>query len=491
MNPSGHWLSKRASLTPNRLALRFEEDSWTFSELLEDTHQLAKKLQTLQLMTKPVALLIQNTARAVMLIHALQMLGLTVVMLNPRLRVNEWQFQLADSDAQVLIADDRFEDTIAELHTTIRVLTLSALEQLASSDTVIQEHERDVCSIMYTSGTTGLPKGVKQTYENHFTSAVGSALNIGLQPDDSWICAVPIFHISGFSILMRSVIYGNSVTLYDKFDEKTIHQDLLQGRASMISVVATMLTRLLAVRGNEKYHERFRCMLLGGGPAAGHVVEECFQAGIPVFQTYGMTETSSQFATLIPEDSRRKIGSSGKPLFLNEIKIVDSDHINCGPNEAGEIAVKGPNVTKGYINRPSANTEAFKDGWFYTGDIGYLDEEGFLYVLDRRSDLIISGGENIYPAEIEAVLSSHPLIEEAAVVGKKDSIWGEVPAAFVVQSSDGQLKEPALTEYCLDRLASYKVPKTIYFVDRLPRNASNKLLRRELKKKMEIDYENH
>ncbi|TDL34172.1 o-succinylbenzoate--CoA ligase [Jeotgalibacillus sp. S-D1] len=490
MNPTGHWLTKRASLTPNRLALRFEEESWTFGELLDETNSMAKKLQSLQLVNKPVALLIQNTARAVILIHALQKLGLTVVMLNPRLKIPEWHFQLADSEAQLLIADDRFE-LHTDLKDVIKVLTIDALEQLPLSTKAVQEYERDTCSIMYTSGTTGQPKGVKQTYENHFTSAVGSALNIGLNPDDSWICAVPIFHISGYSILMRSVIYGNNVTLYEKFDEKSVHQDLVQGNATMISVVATMLTRLLAVRGNETYHERFRCMLLGGGPAAGHVVQECFQAGIPVFQTYGMTETSSQFATLIPEDSRRKIGSSGKPLFLNEIKIIDSDHKKSGPNEIGEIAVKGPNVTTGYINRPSANREAFQDDWFYTGDIGYLDEEGFLFVLDRRSDLIISGGENIYPAEIEAVLSSHPSIEEAAVVGKKDSIWGEVPAAFVVQSTSGQIKKSALTEYCLDRLAGYKVPKTIYFMDKLPRNASNKLLRRELKKKLEAEHEDH
>ncbi|MEW9502846.1 o-succinylbenzoate--CoA ligase [Jeotgalibacillus marinus] len=486
-----HWLSKRASLTPNRMAITFQESTWTFSELLETTTLIAKKIQSLSLTNEPVALLIRNTAKGIVLIHALQQLGLSAVMLNPRLRSNEWEFQLKDSSAQLLIVDDQFEEVIREFEDKLSVLSIAQVEQLDSSNEPLIEHERDVCSIMYTSGTTGQPKGVLQSYENHFASAVGSALNVGLNVEDTWLCAVPLFHISGYSILMRSVIYGNGVRLYEKFDEEVVHQDLVEGRATMISVVSTMLTRLLNIRGDACYHERFRCMLLGGGPAASHVVEECFEAGIPVFQTYGMTETSSQFATLAPEDSGRKIGSSGKPLFMNDIQILNSHHERCESNISGEIVVQGPNVTCGYINRREANRDAFKNGWFYTGDIGYLDEEGFLYVLDRRSDLIISGGENIYPAEIESVLTSHHAILEAAVVGKKDDQWGEVPVAFAVQQAGETLAENDLIAYCKEQLASYKVPVCVYFIEQLPRNASNKLLRRELKQKVAEQYEDH
>jgi o-succinylbenzoate---CoA ligase len=216
-------------------------------------------------------------------------------------------------------------------------------------------------------------------------------------------------------------------------------------------------------------------MLLGGGPAALPLLEECVQKEIPVFQTYGMTETSSQIVTLSPEDSLRKLGSAGKPLFPSQLKILSDEKKEAAVNETGEIIVKGPNVTSGYLNRDKNSN----DGWLYTGDIGYLDEEGFLFVLDRRSDLIISGGENIYPAEIEGVLASHPAIWDAGVIGSQDHKWGQVPVAFIVKHSE--VSEAEIMTFCLERLAKYKIPKKIYFIDKIPRNASKKILRRELR----------
>ncbi|WP_041060558.1 o-succinylbenzoate--CoA ligase [Jeotgalibacillus campisalis] len=481
MNPTSHWLTKRAALTPDRSALSFQGSVWTFSEMLDETVLIARKLQSLHLTDKPVAMLIHNSAKAVFLIHALQKIGVEAVMINPRLQVQEWSFQLMDSGAQCLIVEKTLYDKAVSCREVLPVHNIENIEQRTPSSDSLPQRKRDNCSIMYTSGTTGKPKGVQQSYANHFASAVGAAINLGLDPNDRWLCAVPIFHISGYSILMRSVIYGNHVTLYEKFDEGAVHKELTEGTVTMISVVAAMLSRLLEVKGSERYHPNLRCMLLGGGPAAEHILEKCFEDEIHVYQTYGMTETTSQFATLGPEDSKRKIGSSGKPLFLNEIRIVDKEKNECREKMAGEITVKGPAVMKGYLNRPLANESSFKDGWFYTGDIGYLDEEGFLYVLDRRSDLIISGGENIYPAQVEAELTSHSAVIEAAVIGRKDSEWGEVPVAYVVKSVSS-LSEQELMAYCRDRLAGYKVPKEIIWMDKLPRNASNKLLRRELKK---------
>ncbi len=220
-------------------------------------------------------------------------------------------------------------------------------------------------------------------------------------------------------------------------------------------------------------------MLLGGGPAPIHLLEQCKQKGIPVFQSYGMTETSSQIVTLAPEYSLEKIGSAGKALFPSQLRI-EVDGRQAAANEAGEIVVFGPNVTKGYWNRLDATEQSIQAGWLHTGDIGYLDEEGFLYVLDRRSDLIISGGENVYPAEIESVLSSHPAVFEAGVRGVDDEKWGQVPLAFVVLKEE--VTEQQLLAYCRDHLASYKIPREIVFCPELPRNGANKLLRRELKK---------
>ncbi|MED5077855.1 AMP-binding protein, partial [Geobacillus stearothermophilus] len=211
------------------------------------------------------------------------------------------------------------------------------------------------------------------------------------------------------------------------------------------------------------------------------LLEACKEKGIPVYQTYGMTETASQIATLAPEYSLTKLGSAGKPLFPAELCIL-KDGKPAAPHEAGEIVVKGPNVTKGYWQRPEATAQAIRGGWFFTGDIGYLDEDGFLYVLDRRSDLIISGGENVYPAEVEAVLLSHPDVEEAGVTGVENETWGQVPYAFVRLKRGASPDEAALRAFCRERLAKYKVPARIYFVDELPRNAAQKLLRRELKR---------
>jgi O-succinylbenzoic acid--CoA ligase len=228
--------------------------------------------------------------------------------------------------------------------------------------------------------------------ENHFSSATASAFNMGVDPNDVWLCTMPLFHISGFSIIMRSLIYGIGISLYAKFDVVKITDELIDGTVTHMSVVSVMLERILTEleHRNELVSTKFKIMLAGGGPIPIAYLERAQAKGIAILQTYGMTETSSQTSTLAAEDAKRKIGSSGKPLLLNEIKIDGAT----SPHEMGEILIKGPHVTPGYIGH-FANHPAQRDGWLYTGDVGYLDEEGYLYVVDRRSDLIISGGENV------------------------------------------------------------------------------------------------
>ncbi|MGE8206238.1 o-succinylbenzoate--CoA ligase [Heyndrickxia sp. NPDC080065] len=478
-----NFLKQRAYLTPNRTALIFEKEKWSFSDLYKKVEVYAKKIASLDIKTQDsIAVLLSNSPQTVIIIHALQQIGVTAVFLNHRLTANEMVFQIKDSGSKILISESQFEnklEEITQLYNDLSIISEVDIEELDTKKNPILNEFRmdDVCSIMYTSGTTGKPKGVLQTYGNHWWSAVGSALNLGLKEEDGWVCAVPLFHISGLSILMRSVIYGMAVYLYEQFDEKEINQQLLTGNVTIMSVVSTMLYRLIDDLEDKRYHENFRCMLLGGGPAPKSLLESCLEKNIPVFQSYGMTETSSQIVTLSPEDSLIKLGSAGKPLFPSQLKIMGEGK-PLELNTLGEIVVKGPNVTKGYLNREEANLSNFKEGWFYTGDIGYLDEEGYLFVVDRRSDLIISGGENIYPAEIEEVLLSHPMVKEAGVTGVNHSLWGQVPCGFVVTTQS--LEADELINYCHERLAKYKVPKQIYFVDALPRNASNKLLRRKL-----------
>ncbi|CAM4237840.1 o-succinylbenzoate--CoA ligase [Lederbergia lenta] len=479
-----NWLMQRAYLTPSRIGLVFREQSWTFAHMKECVFNFAGKLSSLSIAEgMRVGILMKNSPETIWAIHALQQLGAEIVFLNHRLTSEEITFQLEDSEASILIYHSDFNDIAHQIHGDYKGISIYSQVEIEQCTVkkfanVNEFQLKKTCSIMYTSGTTGKPKGVLQTYGNHWWSATGSALNLGLHSDDSWLCAVPLFHISGLSILMRSIIYGMPVYLMEQFDEQKANALLQSGKITIMSVVSAMLNRMLNLLNDEKYHENFRCMLLGGGAARLHQLEQCRDKGIPVFQTYGMTETSSQIVTLSPEDSLLKLGSAGKPLFPSQLKILTETDRNAVAGEAGEIIVKGPNVTQGYINRIEANDKAFVDGWFRTGDIGYVDKEGFLYVLDRRSDLIISGGENIYPAEIEEVILEMDEIKEAGVIGVEDAIWGKVPYAFIV--SDRRLEEVDVLNYCRTKLAAYKLPKRVIQIEAIPRNGANKVMRRHL-----------
>ncbi|MBS4216719.1 o-succinylbenzoate--CoA ligase [Bacillus sp. FJAT-49711] len=474
-----NWLLQRAHLTPKRAALVFNEQTWTFQEMKEVILDFAMNLTGLSISHHSrVAILMKNRPKTVFLIHALQMIGAEIVFLNSRLTASELSYQIKDSHTTALCYDRDFQATVKEIEAFVELKTYSIERLTASQKKSVNMRSEfdldDICSIMYTSGTTGKPKGVRQTYGNHWWSAIGSSLNLGIQENDAWLCAVPLFHISGLSILMRSVIYGIPVYLLEEFNEKTANTILQSGKVTIMSVVTAMLNRMLTQLRDEVYHENFRCMLLGGGPAPLPILEKCAAKQIPVFQTYGMTETASQIVTLSPEDSLYKLGSAGKPLFPAQIKILTSTEKEAKARETGEIALKGPNITPGYLN----HEQSFRHGWFLTGDLGYLDEEGFLYVQDRRSDLIISGGENVYPAEIEAVLMAHDAVDEAGVTGMSDATWGQVAYAFIVCHKE--VTEEELLSFCRGRLASYKIPKKIIKVKELPRNGANKLERKNL-----------
>lgn len=472
-----NWLMQRAYLTPEKVALSYNDKQWTFKELRAEALHYAQKLRANDVKSGDrIALLGPSNEELVFVIHGCLLLGLEIVMLNSRLTKQEIEWQLTDSAATAVIVSDELEALIT--HPTLKKLTFSTIKNSSEQPFEIEDNwlaDRTI-TIMYTSGTTGFPKGVRQTVGNHTSSALSSVLNLGLDEEDVWLCTMPLFHISGFSILVRAVLYGMEVRLYDKFDAVKVTEEIIQGSITRMSVVSVMLNQILhELEAKEQVaHPAFKTMLAGGGSLPIDYLKRAQAREIPILQTYGMTETSSQTTTLSETDAIRKIGSAGKPLFFNQIKIKDAKIAN----EHGEVLIRGPHVTPGYIGRFEKKS-ALVEGWLPTGDIGYLDGEGYLYIVDRRSDLIISGGENIYPAEIENVLAAHPKVLEVGVCGKEDEKWGSMPVAFVVVSEE--ITEEELVEFCAEQLARYKMPKEIYFVDKLPRNASNKLLRRELK----------
>ncbi|TYR82047.1 o-succinylbenzoate--CoA ligase [Priestia megaterium] len=481
-----NWLKQRATLTPNRIAIETDRESLTFLELHQRVARMARKLANYGVKSKDtVAVFMRNSVHYVEIIHALAYLGAKGLLVNTRLTNQEINYQVKDASVSLLISDESIMNR--SLHMDVAHVTLSELVDFNQKDVQFRDEFRldEAYTIMYTSGTTGSPKGVLQTYGNHWWSATGAALNLGLYEQDCWLIAVPLFHISGFSILMRSVIYGMKVILHEKFDPTAVNDAIEKKGVTIVSVVTSMLTAMIEKLDHRTYPHSFRCMLLGGGPAPLTLLNHCVNKGIPVYQTYGMTETASQFVTLSSEDSLRKIGSAGKPLFPCQLKIVDKQGKVVRAGQPGEIIVKGPNVTPGYFNKPKETKGAIKKGWFYTGDIGQLDHEGFLYVLDRRSDLIISGGENIYPAEIENVLLKHPAVKEAGVTGMKHEKWGQVPIAFVVITK--QVSADELRHHSEQLLARYKVPLRFTVVDKLPRTASNKIIRKKLLELLEED----
>jgi O-succinylbenzoic acid--CoA ligase len=349
-----------------------------------------------------------------------------------------------------------------------------------------------VFTILYTSGTSGRPRGAMLTVANHWWSAVGSALNLGTREDDRWLACLPLFHVGGLSILLRAAMYGITAVVHDGFDEIAVNHAIDEEGITIVSVVASMLQRMLDARADEAFPPSLRCVLLGGGPAPRALLERCAAAGIPVVQTYGLTETASQVATLSPEDALERLGAAGRALYHNEIRIVAKDGHDVAPGAEGEIVVRGPVVMAGYLGDPEATARAIVDGWLHTGDIGRIDADGYLYVLDRRDDLIITGGENVYPAEVEAALLAHPRVAEAGVVGLPDPEWGHRVVAIVRLTSDADA-EPAveaLREHCRSLLGAYKVPREITIVtEPLPRTASGKLRRALLRELLAMPRE--
>jgi o-succinylbenzoate---CoA ligase len=299
-----NWLKKRAELTPDRIAIEFQGASYTFKDLDTLAAKTAGKLSAIGL--KPAdtcALMLKNHIDSAVMIHALFYLGVKIVIINNRLSGSEISFQIKDSQAGWFISEEAFSEKNSEVLSKVQDVVFSVKEniqlQKAEDVKIIEEFNlHDMATLMYTSGTTGNPKGVIQTFGNHWWSAVGSVLNLGLKEDDCWFCAVPLFHISGLSILMKNVIYGMKIVITDKFDPDEANRMIEDKGVSIISVVTAMLNRMLQKVGDGGYPSSFRCMLLGGGPAPLSILEECRDKGIPVYQTYGMTETSSQIVTL-------------------------------------------------------------------------------------------------------------------------------------------------------------------------------------------------
>jgi O-succinylbenzoic acid--CoA ligase len=484
------WLERRAELTPERSALVAAGRRLSWQELAARVRATAARLRSRGVKDGDVvAALLGNEACFVELFHATPGCGAVWLPLNARWTVAELVPPLRESGARWLLhGEGRLAELAQKASRALPELRCLRGAELASHPGIPRGLEaglreridlRDKLAIVYTSGTSGRAKGVELTHANFFWGAVGSAMHTGASPDDAWLACLPLFHVAGLSILARAVLFGATVVLEPSFDADRISRSLDEQGISLTSLVPTMLERLLDTRGTKPPPPRLRCVLLGGGPIPRSLLERAWELGWPVAPTYGLTETAAQVATLPLGEIGRGAGGA-KPLFPTEVAVVDSQGRAQPAGVAGEIEVRGPTVMAGYRGQPAATAAAFRDGWLRTGDVGFLDEEGFLHVLERRSDLIVTGGENVAPAEVEETLMLHPAVEEAAVAPQPDPELGQRVAAWVVLRPHGRATTEEIQRFCRGRLAGYKVPRSVRFVASLPRSPSGKLLRRAL-----------
>ena len=480
------WLRVRAADTPDAPALLIDGRWWRFGELDALASRLCARLAADG--ARPgdhVAVLLPNSLPLIVAVFALARLGAVMVPLNTRLTAAELAWQVARADCTGLISALPTEKQAADVPASLPRLVLpvdmlafeawAAQQPLADPPPATLDHPQ---AIIFTSGTTGYAKGAVITFANHLWSAVGSAFRLGVVPGDRWLACLPLYHVGGLAVLFRACLYGTAVVLHESFDTATVRRSLRQDDVTLVSLVPTMLSRLLHEGLTADDTPALRLILLGGAAAPAALLAEARTAGLPVAVTYGLTEAASQVATLLPDGVAHKPGSAGKPLLFTTVAVVDNNGCELPPGEPGEIVVRGPTVMAGYYRDEPATAAALRDGRLYTGDTGYLDADGDLWVLDRRADLIVSGGENVYPAEVERVLREHPAVALAAVVGLPHPDWGQQVAAAVVLRSPGAATADDLLAHCRARLAGYKRPRQLVLRDELPQTASGKVQRR-------------
>jgi len=429
------WLLRAAAARPGRTALQTPLGSWSYAELLSAARVAANELAGHGVGPgHRVAIALPPGLAFAQALHACLLLGAAAVPIDPR--ASPAERDLIAEGAAMLI-DEPLGASPTERSGTARRLKRGFAHDLDATAIVI-----------HTSGTTSVPRAIELTYGNFLWSALGSAVALGCDPRERWLCALPVSHVGGLSILVRSCIFATTAVVHERFETDRALHALREQEVTLVSLVARTLTRLLDA--GLRNPPSLRWALTGGGPVPTALLERSRAAAVPVSLTYGLSEACSQVTT------------GGPPLFCTRLQIASDQ----------EIMVRGPTV---------APKELAPDGWLHTGDLGRLREDGLLEVTGRKADTIISGGENIAPTEVEAVLESHPHVLEAAVLGRADPRWGEAVTAIVVPRPDASVEVSALRAHCAERLASYKVPKQVELtVDPLPRTRSGKLLRREL-----------
>ena len=456
------WLRYGAEHYPNRICI----NEYTYNDIYRGVVHVARKLELLQ--ASRIAILSDNSVTMAIYVLATMVVHKEVLLLNVHLKPKEIKNQLAQLDVTtVLHSVERRE----QLPNSISTIVFESLERILSDEEADDTfdwtfEDRDIAAIMNTSATTGQFKSVPLRWGQIRAHVQASKEALGKTEQDNWLMVLPLFHVSGLSILLRSLYNGTAVTILPKYDKAQVLKLIESENINMMSLVPTILTQLEP----SIIHHNLRVILLGGEFIPMALIDACEKKSLPIYKTYGMTETFSQSVTFSVLDYPHKRDSVGKPLPGMQVRIDKPD-----ADGVGEIHLTGPMVMTGYIDKEPI------DGDLNTDDIGYVDEDGFVYILNRRKDLIISGGENIYPKELEDLVYTLPSVKECAVVPVPDPKWGQVPALFVAFHDGESMTADEIVSFMTKSLAKYKVPKYVKILPALPRNGTGKIVRNELR----------
>lgn len=500
----GSWLLKHSDRNAEKTAIVYKNKRFTYSELNDRVNRLAHSLEHLGVRKGDrVNALLFNRNELLEAMFACAKIGAIFVPINFRLSIDEVEYIVLDSGGIVFIYDGRLESIaeglklrIPQLRSFIRVGNEIANTDFDYEQLLIQaKNEEPACEIglndalmmMYTSGTTGRPKGAVLTHGNTQWNAINAINELPIDQNSITLTVAPLFHIGGMNIFTTPILYrGGTVVLEDKFDPQGTLELIEKEKITTLFLVPAMWLAITQFPQMDQYDLSTLTLNLSGGAPCPLTIIEFFQKrNIPFFEGFGLTETAPVVAVLDSKNSLRKNGSVGKPPMHTDIKIIDIHENEVPVGEVGELIVKGPNVFVEYWNNPEETKRAIRNGWFFTGDLAKQDDEGFIYIVDRMKDMIITGGENVYPIEVEQVLFRHPNIREVAVIGYPDEQWGEsVKAVIALKNTEESISLEDIRRFCKGKLASFKIPKQIELVDELPRNATGKVLKTVLRSKI-------
>jgi fatty-acyl-CoA synthase len=507
MNPDLNWLrvlEHHARRTPGKNLAVFGDDAITYQGMRERAAAFATALQSRGVGAGDiVGLLSYNNIDFLTTLFATNYLGATVMPLNWRLAAAELRYILEHAEARVLVCDaacaplasgaaDGLEALVRVCITAQPVDGWERFADLAATATVpppvAETHGDDIHRLMYTSGTTGRPKGVMISYANLAWKNYAHITEFGFTNADLGLACGPLYHVGALDLTTTTMIaVGATTIIHRSFDAAKVVEEIERSRVTTVWLAPAMVRAILNIPGIEDRDLSSIRLVIGGGEKMPIPFIERLQRAFPsawFADAYGLTETVSGDTFLDSANIRTKLGSVGRACLYLDLEIWDADGMSVPPGTAGEIVLRGPKVFKGYWRDPDATKVAFEGGWFHTGDIGIKDEDGYVFIVDRLKDMIVSGGENIASSEIERVLYEHDAVTEVAVVGRPDDRWGEVPVAFVVTKPGAIASPDDLVEHCRGQLAKFKVPKAVILIDALPRNPSGKVLKRQLRRQL-------